>query len=252
MKKTLTLFITLTFFLTSCTTTGSIDYSVTYNSYNDLPIYKGIVFGYGTGDTMEEASIAALGNISNQVEVKVTYLTDLDSKIESRNGEIVEDTLVLEESTNLASDVKLKLAKRLDYKIDVNGRYYVLMYYETVKNQFFNEKELVAYIRDKELTNRIFTTTTSSFIPGTGQLMNRDTKKGAILLVSGISLLTSGIISMIASNQFYTDYAQAVNSTERDYYWENSNLYSTVGIVSFSLYGALAIYSGVDNYASQR
>lgn len=249
MKKTISIISILLLLFTSCTTTS--DYNKSFNTYRDLPTYDGIIYGYGFGKSYEAASLSALENISRQVSVKVSFITQSGSTVQSMDG-VVTSKQEMNKDSDVESSSELDQAKILDYRVDDQGIYNVLMYYKVKDNSLFSEEEVVQFVRDKQRRNMIFTTSASAALPGSGQFMNGNNTKGFTFVTSSLALLTGGFISMVASSNNYDEYINANNNTEKDYYWEKTSNYNTIGIISFSLYGVICILSAIDNYFSTK
>ena len=228
--------------------------------YRNPPSMAGVLIGIGSGADNTEAMTKAMEDIATQLKVDVSLVIDARTKQTTEGGEIAfsEDVDVVSRQKVTAI---LKDTKRLHSTIADDGTYYVLVYYPTderYKNEAERERiegELLDTIMSRYRSNLFVTTLFSSIIPGTGQMMNKHYLKGGILTAAAAGLLLTSALSTIGA---MTDLKAADDARRNDNtlyerkYEAQAQEKLILGITAILLYIAESIYSGIDNYSTQR
>ena len=230
--------------LCSCSSTSIHSRADIPDFYLNPPNVPGVIFGFGTGDSLGAAMQNGRDDIARQLQVTIESRIAIHESSESNTS--VEMTSVQE-----VKNLVLKNSKRIHMTVPDSGYYYVLLYYSENTPASIGETEILEKIRKREKTSLAVSTALSSTIPGTGQLMNRRYVKGSLMLAGAAVLI--GTFSFTLSHAI-DDMRRAQTATSnivRQHYTTSSENYSTIALISAILYAGGALWSGLDNYSSQ-
>ncbi len=231
--------------LSSCASVSAPRKADIPNYYLNPPNVPGVIFGFGWGPSLSIAMQKGREDIARQRQVFI------DSRVaihESTASDTSVEISLVHEVRNLI----LNNSKRIHLTRSDSGHYYVLLYYPYNVTETFNENDIVAAIHKEEKTNLAVTTAFSSIIPGTGQLMNRKPVKGTLMLAGAAALLGTFVFSLINAADNMQKAQAATSNAVRSHYVNSSENYSAIALISGLLYAGEAVWSGLDNYSSQK
>lgn len=249
-RNSLVLIVTLLFIFMSCATPGT-SRSTPPDFFRNPPVEKGLIFGLGSGRNLEQAMAAAHRDIAGQVGVSITSTMELKNKETDVDGEVSSSSSVESRSSHSVNTI-LESSKRLEYELTDDGTHYVLVFYPEDRSVEYDEVAIIDEIREDQRKRLVTTTVFSSVLPGTGQLMNDRTVKGAVLLGTAIGFMGVGTFGFVDSAIQYQNALDAPNREMQAYYEDLSDTSLIIGAVGAGLYVLEAVFSGIDNYAANR
>ena len=205
----------------------------------------GVIFGFGWGSSLPIAMHNGRTDIAKQLRVTIDNRMAIYDSTES-------ETSVEHFSVQKIDNLVLDNSKRVHLTISNSGYYYVLLYYPDDVPDTFSETEILEEITRREKTSLAVSTALSGVVPGTGQLMNRRYVKGSLMLAGAAALIGTFTFSLINFADDIQKAQAATSNAVRSYYVNSGEVYSTIALISGILYIGEALWSGLDNYSSQK
>lgn len=236
-------------FLSACTTTD--DYRRSYSNYAErAPRLAGVSYGWGEGETLQEATSGAIRDVAQQVEIRVA------SSVEATSFQVEEDGQIsfreeFTEELDLETDLVLKNIVRIDDFVTPDGYTFALAMYAD-DTAFVSPRSVGEQLRESARRRRVVSSVLSGVVPGIGQIRDGFQAKGFGMAAVGFASGLTSVFGFIQSNSYYHDYLTASNNTERDIYFRYAQMASAVGIAGAISYAASSIISVVDIWGSER